>query len=85
MNPIQIINLLNVSRIGALLIAVKAVDQNRDVFAVMVWINDPQNVSANHLICNGATLISSGAEIIRHVDRWEAFCTSLGCSFSFLI
>ena len=43
-------------------------DQNRDVFAVPGRINDPQSVGANRLICNGATPISSGAEIIREIN-----------------
>ena len=53
---------------GAILTALNAVDQNRDVFAVPGRINDPQSVGANRLIRNGATPVSSGAEIIRDIN-----------------
>ena len=56
------------NRSGAILTALNAVDQNRDVFAVSGRINDPQSVGANRLICNGATPVSSGAEIIREIN-----------------
>ena len=56
------------NRSGAILTALNAVDQNRDVFAVPGRINDPQSVGANRLIRNGATPVSSGAEIIREIN-----------------
>ena len=56
------------NRSGAILTALNAVDQNRDVFAVSGRINDPQSVGANRLIRNGATPVSSGAEIIREIN-----------------
>ena len=56
------------NRSGAILTALNAVDQNRDVFAVPGRINDLQSVGANRLIRNGATPVSSGAEIIRDIN-----------------
>lgn len=56
------------NRSGAILTALNAVDQNRDVFAVPGRINDPQSVGANRMIRNGTTLVSSGAEIIRDIN-----------------
>ena len=56
------------NRSGAILTALNAVDQNRDVFAVPGRINDPQSVGANLMIRNGTTLVSSGAEIIRDIN-----------------
>ena len=56
------------NRSGAILTALNAVDQNRDVFAVSGRINDPQSVGANRLIRNGATPVSCGAEIIREIN-----------------
>ena len=56
------------NRSGAILTALNAVDQNRDVFAVPGRINDPQSVGANRMIGNGTTLVSSGAEIIRDIN-----------------
>ena len=56
------------NRSGAILTALNAVDQNRDVFAVPGQINDSQSVGANRLIRNGATPVSSGAEIIRDIN-----------------
>ena len=56
------------NRSGAILTALNAVDQNRDVFAVPGRINDPQSVGANRLIHNEATPVSSGAEIIREIN-----------------
>ena len=56
------------NRSGVILTALNAVDQNRDVFAVPGRINDPQSVGANRLIRNGATPVSSGAEIIRDIN-----------------
>ena len=53
---------------GAILTALNAVDQNRDVFAVPGRINDLQSVGANRLIRNGATPVSCGAEIIREIN-----------------
>ena len=56
------------NRSGAILTALNAVDQNRDVFAVPGRINDPQSVGANRMIRNGTTLVSRGAEIIRDIN-----------------
>ena len=68
MNPIQIINLLNVPRIGPHRVKKILTHLNQDVFAIPGRINDPQSVGANRLIRNGATPVSSGAEIIREIN-----------------
>ena len=67
MNPIQIINLLNVPRIGPHRVNKILTHLNQNVFAIPGRIDGPQSVGANRLIRNGATPVSSGAEIIREI------------------
>jgi len=55
-------------RSGAILTALNAVDQNRDIFAVPGRITDKQSVGANRLIRNGAIPVSHGDEIIREIN-----------------
>ena len=53
---------------GAILTALNAVDQNRDIFSVPGRITDKQSVGANRLIRNGAIPVYSGEEIIREIN-----------------
>ena len=55
-------------RSGAILTALNAVDQNRDIFSVPGRITDKQSIGANRLIRNGAIPVYSGEEIIREVN-----------------
>ena len=55
-------------RSGAILTALNAVDQNRDIFSVPGRITDKQSVGANRLIRNGAIPVYSGEEIIREIN-----------------
>jgi len=55
-------------RSGAILTALNAVDQNRDIFSVPGRITDKQSIGANRLIRNGAIPVYSGEEIIREIN-----------------
>jgi DNA processing protein len=55
-------------RSGAILTALNAVDQNRDIFAIPGRITDKQSIGSNRLIRNGAIPVASGEEIIRELN-----------------
>lgn len=56
------------NRSGAILTALNAVDQNRDIFAIPGRITDKESIGSNRLIRNGAIPISGGDEIIREIN-----------------
>lgn len=51
-------------RSGAILTALNAVDQNRDVFAVPGRLTDPKSVGCNRLIRNGAIPVRDAQQIL---------------------
>ncbi|RMF08600.1 MAG: DNA-protecting protein DprA [Candidatus Neomarinimicrobiota bacterium] len=51
-------------RSGAILTALNAVDQNRDVFAVPGRVTDKQSAGCNRLIKNGAIPVARGEDIV---------------------
>ena len=53
---------------GAILTALNAVDQNRDIFAAPGRITDKQSIGANRLIRNGAIPVTSGDYVIREIN-----------------
>lgn len=53
---------------GAILTALNAVDQDRDVFAVPGRINDEQSFGCLRLIRNGAIPVESGARVMEHIQ-----------------
>jgi len=55
-------------RSGAMLTALDAVDQNRDVFAIPGRVVDKQSVGTNRLIRNGAVPVATGEEIIQAIN-----------------
>ena len=55
-------------RSGAILTALNAVDQNRDIFAAPGRITDKQSIGANRLIRNGAIPVTSGDDVIREIN-----------------
>ena len=55
-------------RSGAILTALNAVNQNRDVFAVPGRITDKQSIGSNRMIKNGAVPISNGDDIISEIN-----------------
>jgi len=55
------------NRSGAILTALIAVDQNREVFAVPGRISDKMSVGCNRLIRNGAIPVDSGDDIINNL------------------
>ncbi|MBT4753263.1 MAG: DNA-protecting protein DprA [Candidatus Marinimicrobia bacterium] len=56
------------NRSGAILTALNAVDQNRDIFAVPGRITDKQSIGSNRLIRNGAIPLFDGEQIIREIN-----------------
>lgn len=57
------------NRSGAILTALNAIDQNREVFAVPGRLTDKMSVGCNRLIRNGAIPVESGAQILDHVKH----------------
>ncbi len=57
------------NRSGAILTALNAIDQNRDVFAVPGRITDKMSIGTNRLIKNGAIPVKSGEEILNIVKN----------------
>jgi len=55
------------NRSGAILTALNAVDQNREVFAVPGRLTDKMSIGCNRLIRNGATPAESGSQILEHI------------------
>ena len=56
---------------GSLITARTALDQGREVLAVPGHPSDPRSHGANHLIRQGATLITSAADIIEAVQNFK--------------
>ncbi|MFQ6611578.1 MAG: DNA-processing protein DprA [Fidelibacterota bacterium] len=54
---------------GAILTALNAIDQNREVFAVPGRITDKLSVGCNRLIRNGAIPIQSGDDILQSIQN----------------
>ncbi len=57
------------NRSGAILTALNAIDQNREVFAVPGRLTDKMSVGCNRLIRNGAIPVESGAQILDHIKH----------------
>ncbi|MBC8344904.1 MAG: DNA-protecting protein DprA [Candidatus Marinimicrobia bacterium] len=57
------------NRSGAILTALNAVDQNREVFAVPGRLTDKMSVGCNRLIRNGAIPVESGDQILDHIKN----------------
>ena len=57
------------NRSGAILTALNAVDQNREVFAVPGRLTDKMSVGCNRLIRNGAIPVKSGDQILDHIKN----------------
>lgn len=55
-------------RSGAILTALNAVDQNRDLFAAPGRITDQQSKGCNRLIRNGAVPVKDADQIINHIQ-----------------
>ena len=55
-------------RSGALITAQKALDQGRDVFALPANIDSPNSVGCNMLVRDGATLVTSGWEVLSEYE-----------------
>lgn len=51
---------------GALITADRALEQGRDVFAVPGNINSPQSAGSNHLLREGAELVTCAADVLSH-------------------
>ncbi|NOZ74988.1 MAG: DNA-protecting protein DprA [FCB group bacterium] len=54
---------------GAILTALNAVDQNREVFAVPGRITDKQSVGCNRLIRNGAVPVTKVDDILENIEK----------------
>jgi len=54
---------------GAILTALNALDQNRDVFAVPGRITDKMSIGCNRLIRNGAEPVQSGVDVLTSVQN----------------
>jgi DNA processing protein len=54
---------------GAILTALNALDQNRDVFAVPGRVTDKMSIGCNRLIRNGAEPVQSGEDILKSVQN----------------
>lgn len=52
---------------GAILTALNAIDQNREVFAVPGRIDDKQSLGCNRLIKNGAIPVKNGSDVINQI------------------
>ena len=52
---------------GAILTALNAIDQNREVFAVPGRIDDKHSLGCNRLIRNGAIPVKNGKDVIEHI------------------
>ncbi len=57
------------NRSGAILTALNAVDQNREVFAAPGRLTDKMSVGCNRLIRNGAIPVESGDQIMEHIKN----------------
>jgi len=57
------------NRSGAILTALNAVDQNREVFAVPGRLIDKMSVGCNRLIRNGAIPVESSEQILDHITN----------------
>ena len=54
---------------GAILTALNAVDQNREIFAVPGRIDDKQSLGCIRLICNGAIPLQSSEQVIDNIKN----------------
>jgi|TARA_Y100000310_G_scaffold83358_2_gene80046 DNA processing protein len=57
------------NRSGAILTALNAIDQNREVFAVPGRLTDKMSVGCNRLIRNGAIPVDSGTQVLDHIKH----------------
>jgi len=56
------------NRSGAILTALNAIDQNREVFAMPGRLTDKMSIGCNRLIRNGAIPVENGKQILDHIQ-----------------
>ena len=54
---------------GAILTALNAVDQNREIFAVPGRIDDKQSLGCIRLIRNGAVPVQNGDQVLQYIEN----------------
>ncbi len=57
------------NRSGAILTALNAIDQNREVFALPGRLTDKMSVGCNRLIRNGAIPVENGKQMLDHIQH----------------